>query len=68
MITYRFKNNILKNEKNLFYLLFAFNSLIYAQDTLEFTDLYSDYLGQTPPGDTPMVFAGGIVSTDLFTK
>lgn len=30
----------------------------------EFTDLYGDYLGQTPPGDTPLVFAPGIVSTD----
>lgn len=30
----------------------------------QFTDLYGDYLGQTPPGDTPMVFARGIVSTD----
>ncbi|MBP7509930.1 MAG: PD40 domain-containing protein [Prolixibacteraceae bacterium] len=30
----------------------------------EFTDLYGDYLGQTAPGDTPLVFAPGIVSTD----
>ncbi len=29
-----------------------------------FTDLYGDYLGQTPQGDTPGVFARGIVSTD----
>ncbi len=29
----------------------------------QFTDLYGDYLGQTPPGDTPVVFAPGIVST-----
>ena len=29
----------------------------------QFTDLYGDYLGQTPPGDTPAVFAPGIVST-----
>jgi hypothetical protein len=28
----------------------------------EFTDLYGDYLGQTVPGDTPMVFASGIIS------
>jgi hypothetical protein len=28
----------------------------------EFTDFYGDYLGQTPPGDTPVVFAPGIVS------
>jgi hypothetical protein len=29
----------------------------------QFTDLYGDYLGQTPPGDTPAVFAPGIIST-----
>ena len=52
-------------KKYLFYLLLACNSFIYAQDTLEFTDLYGDYLGQTPPGDTPVVFARGYVSTDL---
>ncbi len=27
-----------------------------------FTDLYGDYLGQTPPGDTPVVFAPGFIS------
>ena len=32
-------------------------------ETPDFTDLYGDYLGQTPPGDTPVVFAPGIVST-----
>ena len=31
--------------------------------TQVFTDLYGDYLGQTPPCDTPVVFAPGIVST-----
>jgi L-ascorbate metabolism protein UlaG (beta-lactamase superfamily) len=29
-----------------------------------FHKLTGDYLGQTPPGDTPLVFARGIVSTD----
>jgi len=29
----------------------------------QFTDLYGNYLGQTPPGDTPVVFAPGIIST-----
>lgn len=28
----------------------------------QLTDLYGDYLGQTPPGDTPVVFAPGIIS------
>lgn len=27
-----------------------------------FTDLYGDYLGLTPPGDTPVIFAPGIIS------
>lgn len=30
----------------------------------QFTDLYGDYLGQIAPGDTPLVFARGIISTD----
>lgn len=28
----------------------------------QFTDLYGDYLGQTPPGEIPVIFANGIVS------
>jgi WD40-like Beta Propeller Repeat. len=28
----------------------------------QFTDLYGDYLGQTPPGDTPVIFAPDIIS------
>lgn len=28
----------------------------------KFIDLYGDYLGQTPPGDTPMIFAPGIIT------
>lgn len=35
------------------------------QDTLKFSDLNGDYLGQTPPGDIPVVFAPGIVSSDF---
>ena len=31
----------------------------------KFTDLYGGYLGQAPPGDTPVVFARGIVSDTL---
>jgi hypothetical protein len=49
-------------KKILFILLLGFNSFIYAQDKLKFTDLYGDYLGQTPPGDVPVIFAPGIVS------
>jgi hypothetical protein len=59
-----FKIKFYKMKKYLFSLLIAFNSFIYSQDTMEFTDLYGDYLGQIPPGDTPVVFAPGIVSTD----
>jgi len=28
----------------------------------EFTNFYGDYLGQTPPNDTPVIFAPGIIS------
>ena len=44
--------------KYLFYLLIAFNSFIYAQEKLEFTDLYGDYLGQTPPGGLSWIKGG----------
>lgn len=30
----------------------------------EFTNLKGDYLGQTPPGDVPVIFAPGIISVD----
>ncbi len=36
--------------------------IVYPLSAQEFTDLYGDYLGQTPPGDTPVVFAPGIIS------
>lgn len=45
----------------LIIILFLTVNLLFGQD---FTDLYGDYLGQIPPGDTPLVFAPGIVSTD----
>ncbi|MDP2037082.1 MAG: hypothetical protein Q8L04_06835 [Ignavibacteria bacterium] len=47
-------------KKSLLILQLAFSSFIYAQ---EFPVLKGDYLGQTPPADTPIVFARGIVST-----
>jgi Tol biopolymer transport system component len=52
-------------KKCLFLLFLGMNSIIYAQNSQEFTDFKGDYLGQTPPGDTPVVFAPGIVSTPL---
>ena len=48
-------------KKIFFTLLLGFDSFIYAQ---EFPVLKGDYLGQTPPGDTPVVFAAGIVSVE----
>jgi hypothetical protein len=46
--------------KQVFLFVFLFISkLLFAQ---QFTDLKGDYLGQTPPGDTPVVFARGIIS------
>jgi len=45
----------------LIVLLILFAQLSSGQ---QFTDLYGDYLGQTPPGNAPVVFARGIVSTE----
>lgn len=49
--------------KILFLILIGFSSMLYAQKAQEFPVLHGDYLGQTPPGDTPRVFAPEIVST-----
>jgi hypothetical protein len=46
-------------KKMLLLLLSGFSSFMYAQNS---PVLKGDYLGQTPPGDTPVVFARGIVS------
>jgi Tol biopolymer transport system component len=48
--------------KCLFLVLIGLHNFLYAQDTIEFSDLYGDYLGQTPPTDTPVIFAPGIIS------
>jgi hypothetical protein len=56
-----FKNKEMK--KYLILLFCGFNSLIYSQDTLKFTDLYGDYLGMPLASDTPVVFASDIVSS-----
>ena len=48
----------------LFLLLLGFSGFIYAQTKQEFPVLKGDYLGQKPPGDTPVVFARGIISSD----
>ena len=45
----------------LIIILFLTANLSFGQN---FTDLYGDYLGQTPPEDSAVVFAPGIVSTD----
>lgn len=54
------KNNFTMKKVFIPILIFIASSS-YCQ---QFTDLYGDCLGQTPPGDTPVVFAPGIVSTD----
>jgi len=56
------KNNLLKI---CAILLFWFClTEIQAQSTKEFPVLKGDYLGQSLPGDVPVVFAPGIVSTN----
>lgn len=50
-------------KKSLLILLLGFSSFAFAQNEQKFLDLKGDYLGEIPPGDTPIVFARGIVST-----
>lgn len=38
------------------------------QSQYSFPDLSGPYLGQTPPGDTPELFAPGIISTPMYTR
>jgi len=49
-------------KKLLIFMMLCSGSIIYAQNEQEFPVIKGDYLGQTPPGDTPMVFARGIIS------
>jgi len=39
-------------------------TIVQAQDTKTFPVLKGDYLGQTPPGNIPVIFAPGIISVD----
>jgi hypothetical protein len=48
-------------KNKLFLLLLVFNIPIHSQ---EFMVLTGDYLGQTPPGDIPVIFAPGIISSE----
>lgn len=49
---------------NLILLFFTYLTIIQAQSTNEFPVLKGDYLGQPLPGNTPIVFARGIVSSN----
>ncbi len=48
-------------KNSLILLMFVFNSFVYGQ---EYIELKGYYLGQPLPGETPVVFAPGIVSVD----
>ncbi|MCF8235587.1 MAG: hypothetical protein K9H13_12920 [Bacteroidales bacterium] len=48
----------------LLFVLILLPFLIQAQKPNEYPDLKGDYLGQSLPGDTPEVFAPGIISVD----
>ncbi|OUS26622.1 hypothetical protein A9Q98_10210 [Thalassotalea sp. 42_200_T64] len=50
----------------LLFSLLAFSSKSYSQDGIPIPD--GPYLGQTPPGTTPEVFAPGIVNTEEFIE
>lgn len=56
------KNNFLKISVML--LFWFCITEIQAQHTKEFPILKGDYIGQTPPGDVPIIFAPGIISVD----
>ncbi len=45
-------------------LLILFVTLLQFCSAQEFLELYGDYLGQKPPGDTPVVFAPGLISKE----
>ena len=51
-------------KKTQLFLLIGFSCFIYPQNLQEFPVLKGDYLGQTPPTDTPVVFARGIISDE----
>ncbi len=55
-----FNRNNMKKEIIIIIYILAHNFSFSQQ----FTDLYGDYLSQTPPGDTAVVFAPGVVSTN----
>jgi len=50
--------------KKILLLLLGLTSIIYSQTEKKFPLLKGDYLGQPLPGETPVVFAPGIISTD----
>src|SRR4030042_510639 len=52
----------MKRVINIFYLLVISATVIFSQQN-DFPKLTGPYLGQTPPGMTPELFAPGIVST-----
>ncbi len=49
---------------NVALLMLLCTTLLQAQNTNEFPVLEGKYLGQTPPGNVPEIFAPGIISTD----
>ncbi len=52
----------------LFVLFFTHSCMNTKKEKNDFTDLSGPYLGQTPPGDEPELFAPGIVSTAMYTR
>lgn len=64
------KMDLLKNEAHVPYID-VYNGLAYTFEKLKikyfeklFFDLKGDYFGQIPPGETPVIFAPGIISAD----
>lgn len=51
-------------KKLIFIMFIGFANFMFSQTVQEFPILKGDYLGQALPGETPVVFAPGIISVD----
>jgi hypothetical protein len=56
-----FTSSRLMKKRLLILMFFLIAQFSFAQ---QFTDLNGDYLGQTPPSETPVVFAPGVISNN----
>jgi hypothetical protein len=65
---YKKEDLILNDMKKIFTAIVVLTLVACSQQKVGFPSLSGPYLGQTPPGNTPAIFAPGIVSTGLYTR